>query len=100
MTSYGELVKAAIAAVHALRSYQHGNSAPDLAEEIADALQRAIDKALDERETDLTQKMQSTLKIQDLLSHCKDGHCTGSPEQIATMITTLEWVLGKASALR
>jgi hypothetical protein len=37
-----------IAAGHALRSYQHGNSSPDLAEEIADE----IDKFFEEgRET-------------------------------------------------
>lgn len=32
-------------AVEALRSYQYGNSSPDLAEEIADALEAAIAKA-------------------------------------------------------
>ena len=41
-----DLVKAAIAAVHALRSYQYGNSSPDLAEEIADALEAAIEAAV------------------------------------------------------
>jgi hypothetical protein len=41
-----DLVKAAIAAVHALRSYQYGNSSPELAEEIADALEAAIEAAI------------------------------------------------------
>ncbi len=36
------LVVAATAAVSALRSYQFGNSSPDLAEEIADSLDTAI----------------------------------------------------------
>jgi hypothetical protein len=40
-----ELLKACRAAVHALRSYQHGNSAPDLAESVADAVEKAIQKA-------------------------------------------------------
>lgn len=31
-----------IAAMHALRSYQHGNSSPDLAEEIADAIEKYL----------------------------------------------------------
>lgn len=39
------LMKAAAAAVHALRSYQYGNSSPELAEEVADALEAAIKKA-------------------------------------------------------
>ncbi len=29
-------------ASHALRSYQHGNSSPDLAEETADAIDKAV----------------------------------------------------------
>jgi hypothetical protein len=39
------LMTAAAAAVHALRSYQYGNSSPELAEEVADALEAAIKKA-------------------------------------------------------
>jgi len=44
---YVSLVTAATAAVHALRSYQHGNSSPELAEEIADALDSAIRRAIE-----------------------------------------------------
>jgi hypothetical protein len=114
MSEFGELVTAAIAAVHALRSYQHGNSAPDLAAEIADALQVAIDGALNERDTNLARTMSEldvqlkrvevlaqgmvpAQRIEELLTHCREGHCTGSPEQIATMISTLEFVLGKTA---
>jgi hypothetical protein len=43
--AYAELVKTAIAALHALRSYQHGNSSTELAEEIADALEMALSNA-------------------------------------------------------
>lgn len=39
-----ELVKVCHAAVHALRSYQYGNSATDLAEETANACESAIAK--------------------------------------------------------
>jgi hypothetical protein len=43
--AYTELVKAATAAVHALRSYQYGNDSTELAEEIADALEAALNNA-------------------------------------------------------
>jgi hypothetical protein len=43
--AYAELVKAAFAAVHALRSYQYGNSSTELAKEIADYLETAINNA-------------------------------------------------------
>lgn len=45
LRSSSGLTKAAAAAVHALRSYQYGNSSPELAEEVADALEAAIKKA-------------------------------------------------------
>lgn len=38
----GSLANALVASVHALRSYQHGNSAPDLAASIADAGEAAL----------------------------------------------------------
>lgn len=41
-----DLLDAAHAAYHALKSYQHGNAAPDLAEECAAALMIAILKAV------------------------------------------------------
>lgn len=40
-----DLLKGCRSAVSALRSYQHGNSAPDLAKEVADAVEAAIAKA-------------------------------------------------------
>jgi hypothetical protein len=40
-----ELLTAARAATHALKSYAHGNGAPDLAREVAKALDAAIAKA-------------------------------------------------------
>jgi len=38
----GEVAAALQAAIHALRSYQYGNGAPDLAEEVADRCERAL----------------------------------------------------------
>jgi len=38
----GEVEVALQAAIHALRSYQYGNGAPDLAEEVADRCERAL----------------------------------------------------------
>ena len=37
--------KALNAAIHALRSYQHGNASPDLAEEIADHCAAILEEA-------------------------------------------------------
>lgn len=37
-----ELMESLSAAIHALRSYQHGNGAPDLAKSIADAAEKTI----------------------------------------------------------
>jgi hypothetical protein len=113
MSNFAGLIMAAMAAVEALRSYQYGNSSPELAEEIADALHAAIERGLDERDTELGRQMaevdrqikdlgllledmprlRTVQQIEDLLMHCRDGHCTGSPVEIATMISTLEWVL-------
>ena len=39
---YDRLFRAAYGALHALRSYEHGNQSPDLAGEIADQLQAAL----------------------------------------------------------
>ncbi len=44
-----DLIAALAAATHALRSYQYGNSATDLAEEVADNAETAIAKATKER---------------------------------------------------
>lgn len=41
-TSHQQLVTTVHTAVHALRSYQHGNSAPDFAREIADACEAVL----------------------------------------------------------
>lgn len=45
-TQYEELIRVSKAAVNALRSYQYGNSAPALAEEIADALEKIVGSLL------------------------------------------------------
>ena len=42
---FDALLKACKAAEHALRSYQYGNTATDLARDVADACTLAIDKA-------------------------------------------------------
>jgi hypothetical protein len=114
-SKFAGLIRAAMAAVHALRSYQHGNSSPELAEEIADALNAAIEQALDDRDAELDRRLlevdqqikeltlllenmpqlRTVQQIEDLLMHCKDGHCLGSHVEIATMRSTLEWVLGR-----
>jgi hypothetical protein len=119
MSEFAELIRAAQAGVMALRSYQYGNVAPDLAEEVATSLESAIEKALDARDEDLVgrlaeidRQMQSlTLlmkraaqlqvaqRAENLLAHCHDGHCTGSPDAIATMIATLESVLGRSQTV-
>jgi len=49
-SAFAELVTAGLAARHALRSYQFGNSSPELACEIADELDTAIRHSLEERE--------------------------------------------------
>lgn len=45
LTTHAELLCVCEAAEHALRSYEHGNSAPDLAREVADHLHATIAKA-------------------------------------------------------
>lgn len=45
VNSFDELVGMLKAATHALRSYQFGNGAPDLAESTADACEKLIAKA-------------------------------------------------------
>ena len=40
-----ELLEACKTALKALRSYQYGNSSPDLAEEVADAIEEVITRA-------------------------------------------------------
>lgn len=42
-----------MAALDALRSYQYGNASPELAEEIADALESELDRVVDSRDKDL-----------------------------------------------
>ena len=103
----------------ALRSYQYGNVAPDLAEEVATSLESAIEKALDARDEDLVGRLaeidrqmrsltllaesaaqlQVARRAENLLAHCQDGHYTGSPDTIATMIATLESVLGRSQSV-
>ena len=113
-----ELINAAVAALEALRSYQYGNSSPDLAEGVADALQSALDKVLDDRDAylramldradkqiDSLSQLQQQLpgirmqeRANELLLHCKNGKCSGSPAEIKTMISTLEYVLQSGEA--
>jgi hypothetical protein len=63
-----KLVTAAIAATHALRSYEHGNSAPDLARGNADHLERAITEVLDARERDIGQLLAEAQKMTEVLA--------------------------------
>jgi len=37
-------------------------------------------------------------RANNLLLHCKSGHCSGSPAEIKTMISTLEYVLQSGEA--
>jgi len=72
MTSaHTDLLRAAVAAVHALRSYQYGNSAPDLAEEIADALDKAVGAALDDRDAHLESLVKRIDELQTMLEQIK-----------------------------
>lgn len=57
-----ELIKAGLAAVHALRSYQYGNASPELAEEIADVLEAAILQNRRDRAIDLKKGIAQTNK--------------------------------------
>ena len=63
MTIYGELISAAIAAVHALRSCQHG--------EIADALEIALQGALEDRSEDLEALSTNVNELQTVLAEIK-----------------------------
>jgi len=68
MTSeFGDLLKAAVAAVHALRSYQHGNASPELAEEIADELEKAVNAALDGRDRQLESFRKTISELQTMV---------------------------------
>jgi site-specific recombinase len=113
-----KLIKAALAAFEALRSYQYGNAAPGLAEEVADVLQNAIREVMDDREAELRAMLDQAdqqidslshllqqvpgIRMQEraneLLLHCKNGKCSGSPAEIKTMISTLEYVLQSGEA--
>jgi hypothetical protein len=64
---FARLVTAAIAARHALRSYEYGNDAPDLARGIADQLERAIPEALEERQQGLAEFLAATKSSIELL---------------------------------
>ncbi len=63
-----KLVTAAIAATHALRSYENGNSAPDLARGIADHLEQVIAEVLDARERDIGQLLAEAQKMTEVLA--------------------------------
>lgn len=49
------LILIATSALQALRSYEYGNSSTELADEVADALELAIEEALAERVPDSIQ---------------------------------------------
>lgn len=65
---YANLVTAAITALHALRSYECGNGAPDLAREVADQLDRAILEALENRDQYLDRIAAEVEKVSELLA--------------------------------
>lgn len=56
-----KLLSAAWAAIAALRSYQYGNTSPELAEEVADVLERALENDLAGHE-DLKAQFRETLR--------------------------------------
>lgn len=57
---FAELLRAAGAAVHALRSYQYGNISPALTKEVADKLEAALSPALEENDHLLKELLVST----------------------------------------
>ena len=68
-----ELIKVATAALEALRSYQYGNSSPELAEEIADALESALVGALDGRDKELESMKKNIDEILTMISEITHG---------------------------
>ena len=74
-----ELLKASIEALDALRSYQHGNSSPDLAEEVANHLETAITAELEGRDRCLEFMSQDLSKLQTMLYEIRTAVDTRSP---------------------
>ena len=68
-----ELIKVATAALKALRSYQYGNSSPELAKEIADALESALVGALDSRDKELESMKKNIDEILTMISEITHG---------------------------
>ncbi len=68
-----ELIKIATAALEALRSYQYGNSSPELAKEIADALESALVGALDSRDKELESMKKNIDEILTMISEITHG---------------------------
>ena len=68
-----ELIKVATAALEALRSYQYGNSSPELAKEIADALESALVGALDSRDKELESMKKNIDEILTMISEITHG---------------------------
>ncbi len=67
LTPFAELITAAIAARHALRSYQYGNASTELAAEIADSLDTAIRQALEQRDLDLQEFSNALAELQTVV---------------------------------
>ena len=68
-----ELIKVATAALEALRSYQYGNSSPELAKEVADALESALVGALDSRDKELESMKKNIDEILTMISEITHG---------------------------
>ena len=68
-----ELIKIATAALEALRSYQYGNSSPELAKEMADALESALVGALDGRDKELESMKKNIDEILTMISEITHG---------------------------
>ena len=68
-----DLIKAATAALEALRSYQYGNSSPELAEEVANALENALDRALDGRDKELEALKKNVDELLAMISEIQSG---------------------------
>ncbi len=71
-----ELMQVATAALEALRSYQYGNSSPELAEEVADALENALGRALDGRDRELEVMKKQIDELVMIISEIRSGSST------------------------
>ena len=73
-TASPQLLEACIAASHALRSYQYGNGAPDLAEQTADALETAVRGGSNESEASMSSDEKTIRTVSNFYDkHLKDA---------------------------